>query len=159
KLQPPAGRIWEFDESFAKAFESGSWEITTARSTIQVTRKDGKDSWEQLVTPDLAKGEKLGHWMKIGRDEFEFSDDPLPSALAAVSYGWPGPDTGPRWARKRPNRIGFVGKFGAPAPAGRSGPSSPTPTTSPRRSCTRSPCTPAGSRWGCRTRTTAARSS
>jgi hypothetical protein len=120
KLEPPSGRIWEFDEPFAKAFASGSWEITTARSTIEATKdKDGKVSLEQLVTPDLAKGERLGHWMKIGHDELDFSNDPLRSDLSEVIYGWTVPDTATPLDKKKRNIIVIVREIEVTAPDGR----------------------------------------
>jgi hypothetical protein len=120
KLEPPSGRIWEFDEPFAKAFEAGSWEITTARSTIEATKdKDGKVSLQQLVSPDLAKGERLGHWMKIGRDEVDFSNDPLRSDLSEVIYGWTVPDTATPLDQKKRNIIVIVREIEVTAPDGR----------------------------------------
>ena len=41
-LKPPSDKIWLFDESFAKAFKAGDWQITTAKATIEVTDKDDK---------------------------------------------------------------------------------------------------------------------
>jgi hypothetical protein len=120
KLEPPSGRIWEFDEPFRKAFASGSWEITTAKSTIEVTKgKDGALSWQQRVAPDLARGERLGHWMKIGRDEVEFSDDPLRSDLTEVIYGWTVPDTATPLDKKKRNLIVIVREIEVTAPDGR----------------------------------------
>jgi hypothetical protein len=92
ELKPPSDKIWLFDESFAKAFSAGSWEITTAKATIEVTRgKDGL-SWRQLVVPDLG-GERIGTWMKTGPDDVEFSAGPLFSQEAEAIYGWTNPST------------------------------------------------------------------
>jgi hypothetical protein len=87
-LKPPSDRIWLFDESFAKAFAPGTWEITTAKATIEVTDK----GWRQVVVPDLGGG-RLGSWMKIGRDEVEFSPEPLFSQESEAIYGWTVPRT------------------------------------------------------------------
>jgi len=88
-LKPPSDRIWLFDESFAKAFAAGSWEITTGKATITVTDK----GWRQYVVPDLG-GERTGTWMKTGPDVVEFSPDPLFSGEAEAIYGWTVPRTG-----------------------------------------------------------------
>jgi hypothetical protein len=90
-LEPPSDKIWLFDESFAKAFAAGSWEITTGKATISVTDQ----GWRQVVVPDLG-GDRMGTWMKVGRDEVEFSDDPLRSQDAEAIYGWTTPRTGLR---------------------------------------------------------------
>jgi hypothetical protein len=87
-LKPPSDKIWLFDESFAKAFAAGTWEITTAKATIEVTDK----GWRQVVVPDLGGG-RLGTWMKTGRDEVEFSPDPLFSQESEAIYGWTVPRT------------------------------------------------------------------
>jgi hypothetical protein len=87
-LKPPSDRIWLFDESFAKAFAPGTWEITTAKATIEVTEK----GWRQVVVPDLGGG-RLGSWMKTGRDEVEFSPEPLFSQESEAIYGWTVPRT------------------------------------------------------------------
>jgi hypothetical protein len=87
-LRPPSDKIWLFDESFAKAFAAGSWEITTGKATIEVTDK----GWRQLVVPDLG-GERIGTWMKTGPDEVEFSTDRLFSQEAEAIYGWTVPRT------------------------------------------------------------------
>ena len=87
-LRPPSDKIWLFDESFAKAFAAGTWEITTGKATIEVTDK----GWRQIVTPDLGGG-RLGSWMKVGRDEVEFSPEPLHSEDAEAIYGWTVPRT------------------------------------------------------------------
>jgi hypothetical protein len=87
-LQPPSDKIWLFDETFAKAFAAGTWEITTGKATIAVTDK----GWRQIVTPDLGGG-RLGSWMKIGRDEVEFSPEPLHSEDPEAIYGWTVPRT------------------------------------------------------------------
>jgi hypothetical protein len=90
KLAPPSGRIWLFDDSLAAAFKSGNWEITTAKSKIQV-KDDG--TWRQIVTPDLAKGEQIGYYMKTGPGEKTFSPTTLHSESAEIIYGWTEPDT------------------------------------------------------------------
>jgi hypothetical protein len=120
-LKPPSDKIWLFDESFAKAFASHSWEITTAKSTIQVTKgKDGKLAWQQLVSPDLESKEQLGHWMKTGRDEVEFSrDPPLDSQLAEVIYGWTVPDSATPLSRDKLNLVVIVTEIEVTAPNGR----------------------------------------
>jgi hypothetical protein len=87
-LKPPSDRIWLFDESFAKAFAARDWDITTAKSTIQVTDA----GWKQIVVPDLG-GERIGTWMKTGPDEIEFSTDRLVSQDAEAIYGWTVPRT------------------------------------------------------------------
>jgi hypothetical protein len=87
-LKPPSDKIWLFDESFAKAFAAGSWEITTGKATIEVTDK----GWRQVVVPDLG-GERIGTWMKTGPDQVEFSADRLFSQDAEAIYGWTVPRT------------------------------------------------------------------
>ena len=87
-LKPPSDKIWLFDESFAKAFAAGSWEITTGKATIEVTDK----GWRQVVVPDLG-GERIGTWMKTGPDQVEFSNDRLFSQDAEAIYGWTVPRT------------------------------------------------------------------
>jgi hypothetical protein len=87
-LKPPSDKIWLFDESFAKAFAAGSWEITTGKATIEVTDK----GWRQVVVPDLG-GERIGTWMKTGPDQVEFSTDRLFSQDAEAIYGWTVPRT------------------------------------------------------------------
>jgi hypothetical protein len=87
-LKPPSDKIWLFDESFAKAFAAGSWEITTGKATIEVTDK----GWRQIVVPDLG-GERIGTWMKTGPDQVEFSTDRLVSQDAEAIYGWTVPRT------------------------------------------------------------------
>jgi len=109
-LEPPAGRIWLFDESFAKAFAAGDWQITTARSTMKVTKdKDDKLSWQQVVTPDLDSGERLGHWMKTGPGQIEFSGDPpLDSQLSEIVYGWTIPKSATPGSQDRLNLVVVV---------------------------------------------------
>jgi hypothetical protein len=87
-LQPPSDKIWLFDDAFARAFAAGSWEITTAKATIEVTDK----GWRQVVVPDLG-GERIGSWMKTGPDQVEFSTDRLFSQDPEVIYGWTVPRT------------------------------------------------------------------
>ena len=87
-LKPPSDKIWLFDESFAKAFAAGSWEITTGKATIEVTDK----GWKQIVVPDLS-GARIGTWMKTGPDEVEFSPEPLFSQSPEAIYGWTVPRT------------------------------------------------------------------
>jgi hypothetical protein len=105
KLAPPSGRIWLFDDALAAAFASGKWEITTATSKITVTDEGGKRKWNQLVTPDLAKGERIGFYMKTGPDEKTFSPTPLHSDSAEIIYGWTQPDTA---TNKRQEKKGLV---------------------------------------------------
>jgi hypothetical protein len=103
ELKPPSDKIWLFDETFAKAFAVRDWEITTAKSTIQVTDK----GWRQMVVPDLG-GERLGTWMKTGRDQVEFSSDPLFSQEAEAIYGWTIPRTAISSDKEKHNLIVIV---------------------------------------------------
>ena len=152
-LKPPSDKIWLFDESFAKAFAAGSWEITTGKATIEVTDK----GWKQIVVPDLS-GARIGTWMKTGPDEVEFSPEPLFSQSPEAIYGWTVPRTAIklRQGQARPDRDRHRDR-GRRAPTGRPRRSRPAPTRSPRRSSTRSASTPAGSRRASPTCTTAAR--
>ena len=109
RLKPPSDKIWLFDESFAKAFSAGTWEITTAKATIEVTKgKDGL-SWRQVVVPDLG-GERIGTWMKTGPDEVEFSNSPLFSQEAEAIYGWTNPNTQTNKDKAKRDLILIVGK-------------------------------------------------
>jgi hypothetical protein len=114
--KPPSDKIWQFVDPLVKAFQARDWEITTARSTIEVT-KDGK--WRQLVTPDLEKGEQLGRHMKVGRDEEEFSPDVLNSDLAEVIYGWTVPKTASKLDRTKRNLVVIVTEIAVTAPNGK----------------------------------------
>ena len=105
KLTPPSGRIWLFDDALAAAFKSGDWELTTAKSKIEVKDDGGERKWRQIVTPDLAKGERIGFYMKTGPDELTFSPTPLHSESAEVIYGWTQPDTA---TNKRKEKKGLV---------------------------------------------------
>ena len=51
KLAPPSGRIWLFDDALAAAVASGTWEITTATSTITVTDEGGRRSGTSSSRP------------------------------------------------------------------------------------------------------------
>ena len=93
KLAPPSGRIWLFDDSLAAAFASGNWEMTTAKSKIEDKEDGGERKWRQIVTPDLAKGERIGYYMKTGPDQKTFSPTTLHSESAEIIYGWTEPDT------------------------------------------------------------------
>jgi hypothetical protein len=116
ELKPPSDKIWEFVDPLVKAFEARDWEITTARSTIEVT-KDGK--WRQFVTPDLEKGEQLGRHAKVDRDVEEFSPEVLNSDLAEVIYGWTVPKTSSKLDRKKRNLVVIVTEIEVTAPNGR----------------------------------------
>jgi hypothetical protein len=105
KLAPPSGRIWLFDDSLAAAFKSGNWEMTTAKSKIEVKDDGGERKWRQIVTPDLAKGERIGFYMKTGPGEKAFSPSPLHSESAEIIYGWTQPDTA---TSKREAKKGLV---------------------------------------------------
>ena len=118
--KPPSDKIWLFDESFAKAFKAGDWQITTAKATITVTRdKDDNLSWQQVVAPDLAAGEQLGHWMKAGPGEIEFSGDPpLDSQLGEVVYGWTVPASATPSPRRQLDLVVIVTEIEVTNPAG-----------------------------------------
>jgi hypothetical protein len=111
--KPPSDRIWQFVDPLVKAFQARDWEITTARSKIEVGR-DGK--WRQLVTPD---GGELGRWMKVGRDELEFSPEALNSDLAEVIYGWTVPKTSTRADKDKHNLVVIVTQIEVTAPNGK----------------------------------------
>ena len=56
KIDAPQDRIWLFVDSLADAINSGAWEITTAKSTIEVKEDaDKKRTWRQLVAPGPAE--------------------------------------------------------------------------------------------------------
>ena len=114
--KPPSDKIGQFVDPLVKAFEARDWEITTARSTIEVS-KDGK--WRQLVTPDLGKGEQLGRHMKVGHDEEEFSPEILNSDLPEVIYGWTVPKTSSKLDHAKRNLVVIVTEIEVTAPNGR----------------------------------------
>jgi hypothetical protein len=108
KLTPPSNRIWLFDDSLAAAFASGNWEITIAKSKITVSDEGGERKWRQIVTPDLAKGEQIGYWMKSGPGEKTFSPSPLHSESAEVIYGWTEPDTATNLRKEKKGLVVIV---------------------------------------------------
>jgi hypothetical protein len=115
KLSPPSGRIWLFDDSLAAAFASGKWEMTTAKSKIEV--KDGR--WSQVVTPDLAKGERIGYYMKTGPGEKTFSPTTLHSDSAEIIYGWTEPDTATSTRQEKKGLVVIVTEIDVTRPDGR----------------------------------------
>jgi hypothetical protein len=119
KLSPPEGRIWLFDDSLAAAFKSGQWEITTAKSKIEVTSEDGEQKWRQIVTPDLAKGEQIGFYMKTGPGQRTFSPTTLHSESPEIIYGWTEPGTATNKREEKKGLVVIVTSIEVTAPDGR----------------------------------------
>jgi hypothetical protein len=120
KIDAPQDRIWDFVDPFEDAIKSGAWEITTARSTIQVTEDaDKKRSWRQLVVPDLQKGEHLGTWAKTGPGQEELLGTALFSTDPEIIYGWTQPDQATELTRERRGFILVVTEIEVTAPNGK----------------------------------------
>ena len=120
KLEPPSDQIWTFTDPLVEAFSAGNWEITTARATIKVEQGAGKEQkWRQLVTPDLAKGERIGSWNKTGRDQVEFSPTHLHSENQEVIYGWTSPNEASNLDKAKRNLIVIVREIEVTAPNGK----------------------------------------
>lgn len=120
KIDAPQDRIWEFVDPFEDAVKSGAWEITTARSTIEVTEgADKKRTWRQLVVPDLQKGEHLGTWAKTGPGQEELLRTALFSTDPEIIYGWTQPDQATELTRERRGFILVVTEIEVTAPNGK----------------------------------------
>jgi hypothetical protein len=120
RIKAPDDRIWQFVDPLAEAFKAGDWEITTARSTIKVTKGSGKErKWRQVVTPDLPKGEQIGSWNKTGPDETTFSPSILHSESAEVIYGWTSPNEASNKDKRKRNLIVIVTEIEVTAPNGK----------------------------------------
>ena len=120
KLDAPQDRIWLFVDSLQDAIRSGEWEITTARSTIEVTEDAVKKrKWRQLVVPDLQKGEHLGTWGKTGPGQEELLRTALFSDLPEIIYGWTQPDQATELTRERRGFILIVTEIEVTAPNGK----------------------------------------
>jgi len=88
-VKPEKDKQVLYDEGFNKAFTAGKSEITTAKSRIKVTQdKSGKTAWDQVVTPDMAKGEAPGDWRRTSAEGKEFSPATFHSDKHEVIYGW-----------------------------------------------------------------------
>jgi hypothetical protein len=120
KPDAPRDRIWLFVDSLEDAIKSGEWEITTARSTIEVTEDaDKKRRWRQLVVPDLQKGEHLGTWAKTGPGQEELLRTALFSDLPEIIYGWTQPDQATELTRERRGFVLIVTEIEVTAPTGK----------------------------------------
>lgn len=84
----PAGTFSEFLEPYLAAMTSPDWQFTTATSTIDVTGQPGSPTYQQIVRPDLAKGQRLGHDIASGPGQTTFFATTLHSAKSEVIYGW-----------------------------------------------------------------------
>ena len=120
KIDAPQDRIWLFVDSLADAINSGAWEITTAKSTIDVKEDaDKKRTWRQLVTPDLQKGEHLGRWAKTGPGQEELLGTSLFSDLPEIIYGWTQPDQATELTHEKRGFILIVTEIEVTAPNGK----------------------------------------
>jgi hypothetical protein len=109
-----------FVDSSADAIKSGAWEITTAKSTIEVKEDaDKKRTWRQLVVPDLQKGEHLGTWGKTGPGREELLRTALFSDLPEIIYGWTQPDQATEGTREKRGFILIVTEIEVIAPNGK----------------------------------------
>ncbi|MGZ4179332.1 MAG: hypothetical protein ACXVUL_01415 [Solirubrobacteraceae bacterium] len=120
KIDAPEDRIWLFVDAFADAINSGAWEITTAKSTIDVKEDaDKKRTWIQLVVPDLQKGEHLGTWGKTGPGQEDLLRTSLFSDLPEVIYGWTSPDQATELTHEKRGFIVIVTEIEVTAPNGK----------------------------------------
>jgi hypothetical protein len=120
KIDAPQDRIWLFVDSLADAINSGAWEITTAKSTIEVTQDaDKKRTWRQFVVPDLQKGEHLGRWGKTGRDQEDLLRTTLFSDLPEIIYGWTQPDQATELTHDKRGFVLIVTEIEVTAPNGK----------------------------------------
>jgi hypothetical protein len=106
-MAPQKGRTWLFDDSFQEALKNGTWELTTAKSTIEVKESGGKLTWNQIVKPDLAPGEGyLGTWLKTGDVDVEtLTPTNYTSSDKEIIYGWTTPN---EQTKKTHDKHGFV---------------------------------------------------
>jgi hypothetical protein len=120
KLDAPQDRIWLFVDSLQDAIKSGEWEITTARSSIEVTQDaDKKRKWRQMVVPDLQKGEHLGDWGKTGPGREELLRTAFFSDYPEIIYGWTQPDQATELTHQRRGFILIVTEIEVTAPNGK----------------------------------------
>jgi hypothetical protein len=118
-IAAPKDRILSFVDSFKDAFKSGNWDITTARSKIVVTKEGGKEKWRNIVTPDLGKDERIGFYMKTGKDTREFSETTLHSEDPEIIYGWTEPDTVTNQRAEKRGLVVIITEIDVTAPDGR----------------------------------------
>jgi hypothetical protein len=119
RLAPPKDRILSFVDSFLDAFKAGDWDITTAKSKIVVTKDGGKEKWRNIVTPDLGKDERIGFYMKTGKDTREFSETTLHSEDPEIIYGWTEPDTVTNQRAEKRGLVVIITEIDVTAPDGR----------------------------------------
>jgi len=120
KIDAPQDRIWVFVDAFADAINSGAWEITTAKSTIEVKEDaDKKRTWTQVVVPDLQKGEHLGMWGKTGPGQEDLLRTTLFSDLPEIIYGWTSPDQATELTHEKRGFIVIVTEIEVTAPNGK----------------------------------------
>ncbi|WP_173921932.1 hypothetical protein [Agromyces sp. Marseille-P2726] len=120
-LTRPEGTISEFLEPFMTAIASGDWQITTADSTITVTGTDPTAlAFSQLVTPHLAKGQRLGSSFSSGPGgQRTFGASPLYSKDREVIFGWTVPATSTEQLKTGRGLIVVVRRITVIAPSGR----------------------------------------
>jgi hypothetical protein len=119
RLAAPKDRILSFVDSFQDAFKAGNWDITTAKSKIVVTKDGGKEKWRNIVTPDLGKDERIGFYMKTGKDTREFSETTLHSEDPEIIYGWTEPDTVTNQRVEKRGLVVIITEIDVTAPDGR----------------------------------------
>jgi hypothetical protein len=128
KIDAPQDRIWLFVDSLADAINSGAWEITTAKSTIGVKQDaDKKRTWNQVVVPDLQKGEHLGRWGKTGPGQEELLRTSLFSDYPEIIYGWTSPDQATELSHEKRGFIVVVTEIEVTAPNGKKRVFKPSP--------------------------------
>jgi hypothetical protein len=119
KIAAPKDRILAFVDSFLDAFKAGNWDITTAKSKIVVTKEGGKERWRNIVTPDLGTDERIGFYMKTGKDTREFSETTLHSEDPEIIYGWTEPDTVTNQRAEKRGLVVIITEIDVTAPDGR----------------------------------------
>jgi hypothetical protein len=128
KIDAPQDRIWLFVDSLADAINSGAWEITTAKSTVEVKEDaDKKRTWNQVVVPDLQKGEHLGRWAKTGPGQEELLRSTLFSDYPEIIYGWTSPDQATELSHEKRGFIVIVTEIEVTAPNGKQRVFKPSP--------------------------------
>ena len=88
QVTPPSDQIVEFVEDFERAIAAGDWTVTTGTSKIEVTLdSNNQQKWTQRIIPDLAGGEHIGDWVKMGPGDKEFSPRSIFLTTPGVQYG------------------------------------------------------------------------
>jgi hypothetical protein len=112
-----------YEEGFNAAFAKGKSEITTASSEITVTLDaPGALQFQQVVTPDLARGEQVGRLIKnldpAGNPIEEFSRHPFVSTASELIFGWTPGEFGTNKRREQRILIMIVTQMTVTNPAG-----------------------------------------